>query len=286
MIKKGLTVLALSMFFLSFSILDANAGMWKQGNSNDPNAWWYDNGDGTFPVSTWMWIDGNEDGIAECYYFDETGKMLSDTVTPDGYTVDQYGAWTLGFVRRKYVMNPYQTEIFKDAAEGLLCLYEDELYGPPGNFIQPRYHIMYEDRQKLLSTLLAADTEKCLANGEQTVLFAPTRLENGSGYFAREKTLEAFETAFGIGLNLENLPQSDQGELIGRPRTEGIKYRITGCESDSDGSYLYMKLEYEKFDAKTNEILRTGTLYMELRRNSADKIGYTIDTISNSLMQG
>ncbi len=57
--------------------------------------WWYDYGNGTWPANSWQWIDGNGDGIAECYYFDQYGYMAANTTTPDGYTVDASGAWTV-----------------------------------------------------------------------------------------------------------------------------------------------------------------------------------------------
>ncbi len=43
----------------------------------------------------WQWLDGNEDGIAECYAFDREGWMYADTATPDGYTVNTDGAWAV-----------------------------------------------------------------------------------------------------------------------------------------------------------------------------------------------
>lgn len=49
--------------------------------------------DGSYPVSCWQWIDGDQDGVSECYYFDKDGYMLSSTTTPDGYKVDGSGAW-------------------------------------------------------------------------------------------------------------------------------------------------------------------------------------------------
>lgn len=68
----------------------------------DESGYWWDNGDGSFPANQWMWLDGNEDGISECYYFDGSGYMLSDTTTPDGYTVDKNGAWILdGIIQTK-----------------------------------------------------------------------------------------------------------------------------------------------------------------------------------------
>lgn len=42
----------------------------------------------------WQWIDDNNDGVEECYYFDANGYMLANTTTPDGYTVNADGVWT------------------------------------------------------------------------------------------------------------------------------------------------------------------------------------------------
>lgn len=57
------------------------------------NRWWFDMGDGTYCKNCWAWIDGNHDGVAECYYFDKDGWLLTNTTTPDGYTVNADGAW-------------------------------------------------------------------------------------------------------------------------------------------------------------------------------------------------
>ena len=46
----------------------------------------------------WQWLDPNQDGITECYYFDDNGTVPVNTVTPDGYTVDGNGAWTVNGV--------------------------------------------------------------------------------------------------------------------------------------------------------------------------------------------
>ena len=66
----------------------AMAGTWK----SDSNGWWYDEGNGSYPKSTWSWIDDNDDGVSECYYFDDNGYCLMDTTTPDNYMVDSNGA--------------------------------------------------------------------------------------------------------------------------------------------------------------------------------------------------
>lgn len=46
----------------------------------------------------WQWQDVNGDGISECYYYDDNGTMLTNTTTPDGYTVDSNGAWVVNGV--------------------------------------------------------------------------------------------------------------------------------------------------------------------------------------------
>lgn len=55
--------------------------------------WWYENPDGSWPKNAWQWIDGNGDGIYECYAFNAQGYMYQNTTTPDGYTVGPSGAW-------------------------------------------------------------------------------------------------------------------------------------------------------------------------------------------------
>lgn len=78
--------------------ISALAGQWQQ----DSTGWWYQNDDGTYPTACWQWIDGDNDGTAECYYFDNSGYCLMNTTTPDGNTVDKNGALMVsGLVQTK-----------------------------------------------------------------------------------------------------------------------------------------------------------------------------------------
>ena len=86
----GLFCILTSFLFL-FS--DTTKADWAKGVAK--NAWWFDFGNGDYFKSSWQWIDGNQDGIAECYCFDENGWMYENTITPDGYTVNENGAWTV-----------------------------------------------------------------------------------------------------------------------------------------------------------------------------------------------
>lgn len=97
---RGWTALALIALGTYCMTMGTYAGTWKQ----DSVGWWFDNGDGTWPAGTWKWIDGNVDGIAECYYFTSHGYMVYSTTTKDGYEVNRHGAWVIdGAVQKKSV---------------------------------------------------------------------------------------------------------------------------------------------------------------------------------------
>lgn len=75
------------------ALISSGGGSWQQKDGK----WWYaTNKDATVWYSNgWQWVDGNHDGIAECYYFDKDGYILTNTTTPDGYTVNADGAWAM-----------------------------------------------------------------------------------------------------------------------------------------------------------------------------------------------
>lgn len=60
--------------------IPACAGQWF----SDGYGWKWINDNGTVSANTWQWIDGNYDGIAECYCFNPQGYCLLNTITPDG----------------------------------------------------------------------------------------------------------------------------------------------------------------------------------------------------------
>lgn len=100
--KKMSKTLLTAIGILCAANINAYAGQWVQNDSG----WWYDYGNGTYPANSWQWIDGNNDGVAECYYFDMYGYVLMNTTTPDGYTVDGNGAWIVnGAIQSKNVAN-------------------------------------------------------------------------------------------------------------------------------------------------------------------------------------
>ncbi len=56
----------------------------------------------------WHWIDNNNDGIYECYYFNVLGHIYQNAITPSGYEVNDKGQLKIdGVVQHKSI-----TEIF------------------------------------------------------------------------------------------------------------------------------------------------------------------------------
>lgn len=86
--KKYLTTALIASALTLTMAMTSFAGQWQENTVG----WWYQNDDGSYPTNNWQWIDGRS------YYFDSQGYCLMDTVTPDGYTVDASGAWTVNGV--------------------------------------------------------------------------------------------------------------------------------------------------------------------------------------------
>lgn len=85
--------------------LTAFGGQWMA----DETGLWYQNDDGSYPSGSWQWIDADNDGIAECYYFDENGYCLINTITPDGNIVNASGALVIdGVVQTRLTTQPDQ----------------------------------------------------------------------------------------------------------------------------------------------------------------------------------
>ena len=100
-LTAGTTVL-LSAVLLSTPAL---AGEWRANSTG----FWYINDDGSYPTNAWQWIDGDGDGVYQCFAFDENGYLMLNQTTPDGYLVGEAGAWFDGVmpVTRTYPVGTY-----------------------------------------------------------------------------------------------------------------------------------------------------------------------------------
>lgn len=102
--KKTLKAIFIASAITALSCITVFAAGWK----SDSNGWWYATNDsGTEWYSNgWQWVDGNNDGIAECYYFEPSGYITMNGTTADGYQVNADGAWIVdGVVQTKIITN-------------------------------------------------------------------------------------------------------------------------------------------------------------------------------------
>ncbi|HBD00470.1 MAG TPA: hypothetical protein DC053_15705 [Lachnoclostridium sp.] len=106
----------------------AQAGVWKQ----DSHGWWWQDGDKSYPSSAWKWIDSDVDGMAECYYFDENGYLLTGATAPDGSTVNESGAWTDQGIVRQRAATPAAAKTIKKKGMELYQEADQKSSGLPG----------------------------------------------------------------------------------------------------------------------------------------------------------
>ena len=71
----------------AYEKLNAAKAKVTEGWVQDSTGWWWRNADESYPMNTWQEIG------SKYYYFDGNGYMLSNTITPDGYTVGSDGVW-------------------------------------------------------------------------------------------------------------------------------------------------------------------------------------------------
>lgn len=86
--KKQLLTGAAALIMAAALSMTSFASQWQQ----DETGWRYQNDDGSYVTNGWSWVDGR------CYYFMPDGYCLTKTQTPDGYTVDETGAWVVNGV--------------------------------------------------------------------------------------------------------------------------------------------------------------------------------------------
>ena len=83
--KKVLLGLGISLLLSSSFYTPAYAGQWKVDDATQ--RWKYYRDDNSLPANEWERIDGS------LYYFDNSALLLTNTTTPDGYSVDGNGVW-------------------------------------------------------------------------------------------------------------------------------------------------------------------------------------------------
>lgn len=96
--RKSLKVLVL-VGVLSIASTFTSLASWEQVGTQ----WKYSENNG-YVSNGWYWLDGDSNGVAECYYLDVNG-ILAVSTTVESYTVNENGAWTVNNVVQTKVIN-------------------------------------------------------------------------------------------------------------------------------------------------------------------------------------
>lgn len=87
---KSLAISVLAAGLVLSNTFTSLAG-WEQSEAG----WKYkDDTTNVYLSNGWHWLDGNNDGISECYYLDSAGIMAVSTMV-DNYTINADGQWTV-----------------------------------------------------------------------------------------------------------------------------------------------------------------------------------------------
>lgn len=152
---------------LGISFPFAALAEWKQSNAG----WWYEIDDGSYVKDGWKQIEG------QWYFFDKEGYCLMNTLTPDGYWVDENGHFDeQKRIYGKCVFNPtsyvkigdkylitgeicdtgyIDQELINQIQKGDVIITPDPLSGErvcEFNFMQPVEDIIYENGKRTLVT--------------------------------------------------------------------------------------------------------------------------------------
>lgn len=101
--KKIQKIISMGIISIMMLIPTMANAEWKQNNTG----WWYTEGNSwangwKLINNNWYYFDGNGymkvgwlNDNGKWYYLSQQGNMLSSTITPDGYTLNQDGSWNV-----------------------------------------------------------------------------------------------------------------------------------------------------------------------------------------------
>ena len=171
------------------------AAEWKQNEIG----YWYQEDNGSYPTNSWKWINGR------CYYFDSNGYMLASTTTPDGYTVDATGAWTVNGV--------VQTQ---STGQTSGAVHHNENYDPAhplANMIDKWNLRLTPESNALNTNYITNPNVHAMLTGQMEYYVEPT----GYGVEEQKETEQALYNWFCNwlnGMDFENMSEMDRAKAI------------------------------------------------------------------------
>lgn len=192
--KKAIAIVIATATMAS-QAMPAMAAEWKQDNTG----WWYQEDNGSYPTNSWKWING------KCYYFDSNGYMLASTTTPDGYTVDATGAWTVNGV--------VQTQSTEQTSG---AVHHNENYDPAhplANMIDKWNLRLTPESNALNTNYITNPNVHAMLTGQMEYYVEPT----GYGVEEQKETEQALYNWFCNwlnGMDFENMSEMDRAKAI------------------------------------------------------------------------
>lgn len=192
---KKLLAIVIATATMASQAMPAMAAEWKQDNTG----WWYQEDNGSYPTNSWKWINGR------CYYFDSNGYMLASTTTPDGYTVDATGAWTVNGV--------VQTQ---STGQTSGAVHHNENYDPahPLKNKVDEWHLRLTPESNALNTnYITNPNVHAMLTGQMEYYVEPT----GYGVEEQKETEQALYNWFCNwlnGMDFENMSEMDRAKAI------------------------------------------------------------------------
>lgn len=192
--KKAITIVIATATMAS-QAMTAMAAEWKQNEIG----YWYQEDNGSYPTNSWKWINGR------CYYFDSNGYMLASTTTPDGYTVDATGAWTVNGV--------VQTQSTEQTSG---AVHHNENYDPAhplANMIDKWNLRLTPESNALNTNYITNPNVHAMLTGQMEYYVEPT----GYGVEEQKETEQALYNWFCNwlnGMDFENMSEMDRAKAI------------------------------------------------------------------------
>lgn len=188
----------------------------------------------------WQWLDQNQDGISECYYYDDNGTMLTNTTTPDGYTVDSNGAWVVNGVVQTQTSgtasNTVNHNAGYDPAHPLAGKIDEWNLRLPYQYIGPMY-ICNTNVQAMLTGQMdqyyAAPVGESTNPRTGTKMY--TRQEEYDAARANEQALYNWFCNWLNGMDFENMSEMDKAKEIQKVLAS-TSYDYEWYYSDRSGS--------------------------------------------------
>lgn len=192
--KKAIAIVIATATMAS-QAMTAMAAEWKQNEIG----YWYQEDNGSYPTNSWKWINGR------CYYFDSNGYMLASTTTPDGYTVDATGAWTVNGV--------VQTQ---STGQTSGAVHHNENYDPAhplANMIDKWNLRLTPESNALNTNYITNPNVHAMLTGQMEYYVEPT----GYGVEEQKETEQALYNWFCNwlnGMDFENMSEMDRAKAI------------------------------------------------------------------------